>query len=294
MVNKKAAECLRVSEIINYITRHNGPDSGRKAHPYKKCVRFSELEKALWTVQSKGLLQGIKPYHFSKVHGIWNDDEDNHLELARELLDEVMQKRIQRYGNLIDVIRDMSKDTFYEELEFRKSDDEIIRYDANSMFYNIKFDGVHSGSPYAATKYWIDTHPEERIRREYGKFKPWHLARVSREIWVGDEGKKNGRELTDELITALAARYDGIAGALRNITFESFSKEKLNFTTSDGSIHYDLNSMFQRVSFDGRQIRSLYAAVSYWMDTSDDKTLRERYAEELNMIKIRQRGTNSS
>lgn len=287
MVSKKAAECIRVAEIIGYISRHGGPDSERKAHPLKRSVKFSDLEKALWTVQSRGLLPGIKAYHFSNVLGIWNNNEEPNLKLGRELVDEVIQTRIKKYGNLIDVIRDMSKDSFYEKLEFKKIGGGIIRYDANSMFYNLKFDLKHIGSPYAATKYWIDTHPEERIRREYEKLKPWHMARVPRDLWVGEEGKARGRELTDELIMALAARYNGIGGALRNLTAERFEKEKLTFTTSDGKILYDLNSMFQRVSFDGKQIRSVSAAVSYWMDTSEDKTLREKYAEELSIIKAR-------
>jgi hypothetical protein len=287
MRDKKAEECRRVFEITRYIMRHSGPDKERRAHPTKRNVLLSDLEKALCAVQSRGMLQGIKPYHFINVTGMWNNDGESNLELGRELVDEVIQNGINKKGNLIYVIRDMSKDTFFEKLEFRKIGGRIIRYNASSMFYNLKFDLKRKGSPYAATKYWIDTHPDERIRKEYGRLRPWHLLRVSRDLWVGDEGRENGRELIDDLITTLAARYGGIAGALRNLTAETFEKEKLEFRTSDGSFYYDANSMFQRVRFDGRQIRSLHAAVSYWMDASPDRTLKERYAEELKIIKTR-------
>ena len=201
-------------------------------------------------------------------------------------MDKVMQKLITKKGGIINVITDFSRDDFYEELNL-KTNNGVIRYNANSMFYIVKFDLVHKASPYYAIKYWIDTHHDERIRREYTGLKPWHLGKVPMGVWIGEEGKRNGRELTDDLIRALAGRYGGIKGALRNLTAERFEKEKLEFRTSDGVIYYDANSMFQKVRFDNKHIRYLYGAVSYWMDTSRDKTMRERYAEELSIIKAR-------
>jgi hypothetical protein len=276
-----------IDEIICHIMKNGGPDADRKAHPKNKRVRYSDLEKALSRIHSRGQLSGVKAYHFDNVYNIWNKNGWTNRELGREMLDEAMQKLILRYdGNLIDAIKNISQDDFYEKLELRTKS-KVIKYDIGSMFQLVKFDLVHTASPYAAVKYWIGTHPEERIRREYDGLKPWHLTRVSRDLWAGEEGKARGSELTGELINALAARYGGISRALMNLTAERFENEKLEFTTSDGKIFYDLNGMFQRVKFDDKHIRHVYAATVYWMDTSGDNGMKERYAGELEIIKSR-------
>jgi polyhydroxyalkanoate synthesis regulator phasin len=276
-----------IDEIVHHIIKHGGPDLERKAHPKKKRVRYEDLREAVYKIHTKGSLLNLKEYQFNNVFGIWNKDGKPNKQLGREFFDELMEKLLQKYETLTNVVDNFSKDEILNERLKLKTKDGIIEYGLESMFQNVSFDGKHKGSPYSILKYWIDTHHQERIRKEYSGIKPWHLNRVSRDIWVGEEGKKNGRELTDELIKVLTKRHGNSRNALRKITAEHFEKEQLEYVTSDGVIVYTPNSMFQRVKYDRKQIKSLYAAINYWMNTHNDKTIKERYAPELEIIKER-------
>ncbi|MBW2992297.1 hypothetical protein KY345_03715 [Candidatus Woesearchaeota archaeon] len=276
-----------IDEMVDYILKNGGPDLRRRAHPKKGAVYYSDLSEALRRIHSKGRLLGVKAYHFKKVINIWYKYPHYNKELGNDMFDELMKEMLEENNNnLIDVLRDYSKDTMKRKLALETYNG-VITYDLTSMIHNVSFDDEHRGSPYQALKYWIEHNKDRRLRKEYAGLKPWHLPRVSRDIWLGEQGKRNGRELTDELIRKLAKRHGSIRNALRRITAENFEKEELEFRASGCVLSYTANSMFQRVTYYGKQKRSLYNAIRYWMNTHEDKTARKRYKEELMMIKKR-------
>ena len=267
-----------IDEIVDYVLEHGGPDLDRRAHHKKKRVRYSDLDTALARIHGMGELSDLRAYHFNSVLGIWNEGGITNKRLAREMVDELMQRLTQRCGSLTEVIKNISGEPFQnEQFEFKTSDG-VVTYKLLSMLSMVSFDDRRLNSTYSAVKYWIDTHPDGRIRREYAGLRPWHFAKSASETWSGEEGKRNGRVLVDELMQRLTQKYGSLTEAIKNVSTDHFLKEGFEFTTSDGSISYNLGGMFCLVRFDDKHQSCVYSVVKYWIDTHPDGRIRREYA----------------
>lgn len=280
---KESREMVKstIDEIVEYVSVHGGPDLERRAHPTKKRVYYSDLCKALDGVD----VPGLKAYHFKDVQHIWNENGFYNKELARELFDELIQRLTSKRGSLIEAIHNLSFQDFKNEILSFRTKDGAIEYTAGGMIDIMRFDDKHTLSPYAAVRYWIDTHPDERIRREYAGFRPWHMKNAPNCTWTGEEGKSNGRECVDQLMQRLMKRYNSFSEMLVNLKADEFEKEEFEFRTSDGAIRYDLSSMFAHVRFNDKHSCSHYAAIAYWVDTHPDDGLKRKYREEITRFK---------
>jgi hypothetical protein len=66
-------ETPRQREIYQYLLKNDGPDPDRRAHPTLLKVDYKDLMPALSAAQQQGYCDGIKPYHFQIVRGIWKE-----------------------------------------------------------------------------------------------------------------------------------------------------------------------------------------------------------------------------
>jgi hypothetical protein len=72
-VTSSSLETPRQREIYHYLLHNNGPDNDRRAHPTLSKVDYKDLMPALNAAQQGGYCDGIKPYHFQIVRGIWKE-----------------------------------------------------------------------------------------------------------------------------------------------------------------------------------------------------------------------------
>ncbi|MBI2130024.1 hypothetical protein HYU07_07400, partial [Candidatus Woesearchaeota archaeon] len=157
-----------VDEIVDFILEHEGPDLDRRARPEKKQVRYVDLDEALNMIHKEGLLPDLRTYHFNHVLGIWITDKSNSNPLGRELTGQLIESLKQRYGSLIEVVKNIKQDDFYKEQFEFKNKNGVIRYSLWSMLTC-----VYAASPSAAVVDWIKNNPDEEIRKEYAGIRPW-------------------------------------------------------------------------------------------------------------------------
>ncbi|MDO8741365.1 MAG: hypothetical protein Q7J54_07400 [Candidatus Woesearchaeota archaeon] len=257
-----------VDEIVDFILIHEGPDLDRRAHHKKKRVRYADLDAALSRIHQEGLLLDLKDYHFNYILNIWSADRRNGNPLGREMTGLLIERLKRRYGSLIEVIKNIKKDDFHnEEFEF-KNKDGVVKYNPIQMLQY-----VYANSPSTAVTDWLQNNPDEEVRKEYAGIKPWHFARVPLNTWKGEEGKKNGRELTGQLIERLKRRYGSLIEVIKNIKQDDFLNEQFEFKNKDGVIEYKLGQMLLS-DYAG----SPTAAVTDWLQNNPDEEIRKEYA----------------
>ncbi|MBI2129817.1 hypothetical protein HYU07_06290, partial [Candidatus Woesearchaeota archaeon] len=210
---------------------------------------------------------GIRPWHFARVPtGTWKDEEGK--QNGRELTRQLIEKLKQRYGSLIEVIRNIKYEDFHnEQFEF-KNKDGVITYNLLSMLTL-----VYTGSPSAAVIDWIKNNSNEEIRRKYAGIRPWHFARVPLDTWKDEESKKNSRELTGQLIERLKQRYGSLIEVIKNIKQDDFYNEQFEFKNKEGILRYNFKSMLGQV-----YRNSPSAAVMDWIQNNPNEELRKEYA----------------
>jgi hypothetical protein len=258
-----------VDEIVEFIIEHEGPDLDRMAHPVKKRVQYIDLDAALREIHGAGLLHDLRAYHFKSVIDIWTEDEVRGHHLAREMIGLLIARLQQRYSSLMGIIKNINSNDFYDEqFEFRNKDG-VIGYNLGSMLQSVK---DYRNSSSAAVIDWIKYNPNEEIRREYTGIRPWHFGHTARGTWQGEEGKKNGRELTGQLIARLQQKYSSLIEVIKNVKKDDFYKEKFEFRNKKGLIEYNLGTMLERVHGS-----SPSAAVIDWIKYNPNEEIRREY-----------------
>lgn len=283
----RAKNKIDIEDIVNNILKNEGPELDGKAYPGRR-ITYEELNAALKIIHSKNKLLHLKPYHFSNVNRIWNFEyKPQNKNLARELSDEYMRYLLKKNNNnLIEAIKEINCRRTEDSIMLKKFEVKTkfgkVQYNLVGMFGKIKFDDVHYNSSFHMLKYWIDTNPDIRIRTEYVNIRPWYLGKAGNETWTGEQGVKNGRELFDEYMQFMLKKYNqNLIKVITNMDTrsnpDSLLNKKLKFTTFEGSLEYDLNSMLNVVKFYKNRKKSLFTALKYWIDTHPDKTIRLQY-----------------
>ena len=257
-----------VDEIVEFIIEHEGPDLDRMAHPVKKRVQYIDLDAALREIHGAGLLHDLRAYHFKSVIDIWTEDEVRGHHLAREMIGLLIARLQQRYSSLMGIIKNINSNDFYDEqFEFRNKDG-VIGYNLGSMLQSVK---DYRNSSSAAVIDWIKYNPNEEIRREYTGIRPWHFGHTARGTWQGEEGKKNGRELTGQLIARLQQKYSSLIEVIKNINADDFTKEEFEFKNKEGVIKYNCYGALRANNY------SPSAAVIDWIK-HEPQHIKRRYS----------------
>ncbi len=111
-------------------------------------------------------------------------------------------------------------------------------------------------------------HEQEQLSH----IKPYHFKKVEG-VWMLEEGRKNGRGVTNELIKTLEREYEWkLPDLIMNITADHFREEPISVETHNGSINYTAFNMLCRV-YDC----SPSAAVLDWIHNNEDPTIRYGY-----------------
>ena len=200
----------------------------------------------------------IRPWHFQKSQQrCWKGEQGK--QNGREVTTEVVRHLKKKYGwTLKDIIENISYNHVKEEL-YVKTPECVIGYTPDQMVAR-----VYVSSPVKAVLDWIAHHPDEKIRTGYAVVRPWHFKRAPSGTWQSqrnpEEAKKNGIEITDQLIKhVMKVRSTTEEQVLQSLQEYDFINEEMQVETHDGPIKYTAVGALQTFG-------SIKPAIAAWKE----------------------------
>ncbi|MFQ5621204.1 MAG: hypothetical protein ACE5FT_05135, partial [Candidatus Nanoarchaeia archaeon] len=204
------------------------PVDGR-AHPERKVLMCSDLERAIALAEEEGLVPGFKPYHAKGTRHVWSNDD---------YVDEVMIKKIDQLlpqydNNFVHLVTETDRDELMSPLLDNVNG---LQIEVSTGRAGQKF----SSSPYKILKRYI----ELKEIKGFEGFKPYHLNMTSMSTF-------SDQSIIDELlvkkIEQLLPKYDG---DLTQLILETDQKELLSplrDTLSGQEVNVSMGSVGQKL-----------------------------------------------
>jgi len=152
-----------------------------------------------------------------------------------------------------------------------KTLDEVVEYivsnkgpDSERKAHH-KFKKIQYSVLEQALQFVYESHPE------LSYIKPHHFKRIEG-IWLGEKGKRNAREMLDEVIPILMQKYNWtLTDLLENIESKHFREQLTIHIPNYGEITYSAIIML------GVYDNTISTAILDWIKHNKDKSIREGY-----------------
>jgi hypothetical protein len=168
-------ETKRQREVFLYLCENDGVDQNFRAHPQKAVIRYDDLAPALKAAKKLGFCAELKPYHVSRVKGLWEQ---------QNWIDEIILKRVDtlcygRYGGeLLKLCAHVQAREFLQPLE------EVIKGKVHRISVLQPLEAIYRASPYQIVQRYIEITGQVE---KYQDLRPYHFSCASQGTYSNSE-----------------------------------------------------------------------------------------------------------
>ena len=162
-------------EIFLFLCRNNGADAERRVHPTKAYVSHEDLVPALFAAQEVGFCEGLRPYHFPRIKGLWTQ---------QQWVDEILAKRVcelrdnQFGGDLIKLCAHGNARAFLKPII------EVIHGREYRVSVLQPLGAVYDSSPFKIVSRYLEI---VGLQEQYKDLRPYHFSSASQGTYQNDE-----------------------------------------------------------------------------------------------------------